>query len=139
MPEAADECDRLIRHTVVHVSGTVQVDAAKVRREAGTEATRTDAELFSPDEERRQTAQLQARIEQAVYFGTFDQNPLSFELGSQISGNLDVAVLKVCGEILTSSSKHAPTMLNVSLQLAERLKCAKSIMDFINSCGLQHR
>ncbi|KAI9594600.1 Non-repetitive/WGA-negative nucleoporin C-terminal-domain-containing protein [Syncephalis fuscata] len=117
----------------------VQVDTARIQKEAHLGASRLNTSLFMPNEQVLETLHLKSRIEQAIFFGAFNQNPLSFILSDKVKGNLDMAVLDVNEEILTSASKYVNTSLDMRQQLAERLECTTSIMHFMNSSGLQNK
>ncbi|KAF9171289.1 hypothetical protein BGX21_010335 [Mortierella sp. AD011] len=85
------------------------------------------------------TAQLQAKLEQAVFFGGKKNNPISFDLAHYDGGDLNEASLNVSREILNS---HA-TLLNpgkdLTARLSERYQRIKTIIESIQAAEMASR
>ncbi|KAK9763950.1 hypothetical protein K7432_008952 [Basidiobolus ranarum] len=107
------------------------------RKETHDTIVRTKVE--SSDEQKKQTHQLKSKLEQAVFFGSKEENPLSFNLSREFIANLDKASLKLSEEILQSKSKYIPAIMEVKMQLQERLNRMNNIIKFINSNNLLHK
>ncbi|KAG0027832.1 hypothetical protein BGZ81_005242 [Podila clonocystis] len=78
------------------------------------------------------TKQLLAKLEQAVYYGNKQYNPISFDLTLYREGDLNKASLKVNEEILNSHSGHLSLAGDMTTRLRERFLKAQSIIDSIN-------
>ncbi|KAF9320512.1 hypothetical protein BG003_005898 [Podila horticola] len=78
------------------------------------------------------TTQLLAKLEQAVYYGNKQYNPISFDLTLYREGDLNKASLKVNEEILNSHSGHLSLAGDMTTRLRERFLKAQSIIDSIN-------
>ncbi|KAG0086184.1 hypothetical protein BGZ92_008350 [Podila epicladia] len=78
------------------------------------------------------TTQLLAKLEQAVYYGNKQYNPISFDLTIYKEGDLNKASLKVNEEILNSHSGHLSLAGDMTTRLRERFLKAQSIIDSIN-------
>ncbi|KAK9712420.1 hypothetical protein K7432_007175 [Basidiobolus ranarum] len=95
-------------------------------------------EVESSDEQKKRTHQLKNKLEQAVFFGSHEENPLSFNLSREFITGLDKAALKLSDEILKSKSKYIPAIMEVKIQLQERLNRMNNILKFINASNLLH-
>ncbi|ORY21434.1 Non-repetitive/WGA-negative nucleoporin C-terminal-domain-containing protein, partial [Naematelia encephala] len=82
------------------------------------------------------TARLKSRIEQAVFFGDRNDNPLSFDLHDSHEGDVAAAVEAVSEEILSSSSALMPTIFELRPQLVDKLHRLKELMSFVRRNGL---
>lgn len=60
------------------------------------------------DRETRQTEQLKAKLEQAVFFGGSDDNPLTFSLSRKYTGDLERAAESLSYEVLTGRIETHP-------------------------------
>ncbi|RKO89793.1 Non-repetitive/WGA-negative nucleoporin C-terminal-domain-containing protein, partial [Blyttiomyces helicus] len=95
---------------------------------------RIDARIVSPkkqgppthaiqyDEAERSTDNLIYKLEQAVFFGTDEAKPISFDLTQSVSGDLDRAFLDVSSSVLLSTSKHLQGIMETKMQLMDRKK-----------------
>ncbi|GAA5875605.1 hypothetical protein JCM3774_006115 [Rhodotorula dairenensis] len=93
--------------------------------------------LIAAGSEGYKTRRLQTRLEQAIFFGTQDvENPFAFDLQPDYEGDLAVAALAVSAGILASSSTNMPAILDLRVQLADRVKRSKALIEFINANGL---
>ncbi|ORX97573.1 hypothetical protein K493DRAFT_336490 [Basidiobolus meristosporus CBS 931.73] len=97
------------------------------------------AEIASSHDSKAQIRQLKNRLEQAVFFGSHRENPLSFNLAQESVTGLDSAALALSGEILQYKSKYIPEILEVKVQLQERLNRMGNIIKFINSSHLLYK
>lgn len=83
-------------------------------------------------DEEHATSQLLAKLEQAVYYGNKQFNPISFDLTLYREGNLNKASLKVNEEILNSHSGHLSLSGDSTSRLRERFLKAQGIIESIN-------
>ncbi|KAK3834532.1 MAG: hypothetical protein J3R72DRAFT_452074 [Linnemannia gamsii] len=94
----------------------------------------------SPENEKEQmTAQLQAKLEQAVFFSGKKHNPISFDLAHYDGGDLNVASLNVSREILNSHAKLLGTGRDVTTGLSVRYQRIKNIIDCIQDADMASR
>ncbi|KAM0753804.1 methyltransferase type 11 [Meredithblackwellia eburnea MCA 4105] len=95
-------------------------------------------EFDQPGSEGFKTRKLKNKLEQAIFFGGKDsENPLAFDLSPDFEGDLIAASLAVSTELLASSSVNMPPILDLRVQLADRVTRARGLVDFVNSNGLQ--
>ncbi|GAA5989361.1 hypothetical protein JCM10908_001278 [Rhodotorula pacifica] len=93
--------------------------------------------LIASGSEGYKTRRLQTRLEQAIFFGTQDsENPFAFDLQPDYEGDLAIAAQAVSAGILASSSSNMPAILDLRVQLADRVKRSKALIEFINANGL---
>lgn len=108
------------------------------------------------------TRKLRVKIEQAIFFGTGDdQNPLAFDLPPNVDGDLVAASESVSSNLLASSrspycavlflcmnadnlewhtgSTYQPSILDLRVQLTDRLQRSKALIEFIGFNGLLPR
>ncbi|KAF9426006.1 hypothetical protein BGZ94_007025 [Podila epigama] len=90
-------------------------------------------------EEDYMTTQLLAKLEQAVYFGNKQHNPISFDLALYDRGDLNKAALKVNEEILNSHAGLLASGSDMTTRLAERFQRVKSIIESIGQCHMTNR
>ncbi|KFH70998.1 hypothetical protein MVEG_03844 [Podila verticillata NRRL 6337] len=83
-------------------------------------------------DEEHATSQLFAKLEQAVYYGNKQYNPISFDLTIYREGDLNKASLKVNEEILNSHSGHLSLSGDPTSRLRERFLKAQGIIESIN-------
>ncbi|KWU46470.1 methyltransferase type 11 [Rhodotorula sp. JG-1b] len=94
-------------------------------------------QLIASGSEGYKTRRLQTRLEQAIFFGTQEvENPFAFDLQPDYEGDLATAALAVSAGILASSSSNMPAILDLRVQLADRVKRSKALIEFINANGL---
>ncbi|KAF9933143.1 hypothetical protein FBU30_006467 [Linnemannia zychae] len=94
----------------------------------------------NPEDEKEQlTAQLQAKLEQAVFFSDKKHNPLSFDLAHYDGGDLNQASLNVSQEILSSHAKLLGTGRDVTRGLSVRYQRIKNIIDCIQDADMASR
>ncbi|KDE03357.1 hypothetical protein MVLG_06163 [Microbotryum lychnidis-dioicae p1A1 Lamole] len=95
------------------------------------------ATYAAPASEAAKTRQLKVKIEQTVYFGADDAtNPLAFDLSPNFEGDLVLAAEAVSSQIASSSSPHAPHIMDLRAQLADRVSRARILIGYIGSNGL---
>ncbi|KAF9904795.1 hypothetical protein EC991_002299 [Linnemannia zychae] len=95
---------------------------------------------MSPENEKEQmTAQLQAKLEQAVFFSGKKHNPISFDLAHYDGGDLNVASLNVSREILNSHALLLGTGRDVTRGLSVRYQRIKNIIDCIQDADMASR
>lgn len=78
--------------------------------------------------------QLQAKIEQAVFFDT-PHNPISFNLHDGFQGSLELAVLAVSKQIVASGSVYSSSEMDITHSLADRRLRLQSLNHFIQNNG----
>ncbi|KAF9094653.1 hypothetical protein BGX23_001822 [Mortierella sp. AD031] len=93
----------------------------------------------SADEQEQKTAQLQAKLEQAVFFSGKKHNPLSFDLAHYDGGDLNQASLNVSREILNSHAQLLSTGKDMTSGLLERYQRIKNIIDCIQDADMASR
>ncbi|KAI1311051.1 hypothetical protein EDD11_003558 [Mortierella claussenii] len=84
------------------------------------------------------TEQLQAKLEQAVFFGKVN-NPISFDLTHYDGGDLNQASLNVSKEIMKSYAALLGSGKDLTSRLWERYQRIKSIIDNIQAAGMANR
>ncbi|KAG0367944.1 hypothetical protein BC939DRAFT_506537 [Gamsiella multidivaricata] len=98
---------------------------------------------FSSDDPRATqgllTAQLQAKLEQAVFFGGKKNNPISFDLTHYDGGDLNQASLNVSREILNSHATLLNSGKDLTARLSERYQKTKDIIESIRAAGMASR
>ncbi|RUS18554.1 hypothetical protein BC937DRAFT_88629 [Endogone sp. FLAS-F59071] len=104
-----------------------------VRKEMGEGTTQ------AIDMQARQTLYLKSKLEQAVFFDNKQRNPLSFDLTTEFDGNLNKAALDLSREILESTSKHIPAVMDIKMSLRERLNRLKSIIKYIDANRIMNK
>lgn len=82
------------------------------------------------------TARLKSKLEQAVFFGDRNDNPLTFDLPAGFEGDLAEAAEAVSTEVASSSSPYMPTIFEIRPQLSDRLAKLKDLMVFIQQNGV---
>ncbi|KZT58948.1 hypothetical protein CALCODRAFT_481882 [Calocera cornea HHB12733] len=86
------------------------------------------------------TDKLKERIEHAVYYGGSSANPLSFDFRSpEVEGDLTAAIEQISKEIVSDSYRHKPWLLDLEMQLKERLDAARELVAFIDNNHLLGR
>lgn len=100
------------------------------------------ANLSSPSQ--RQSARndrLQVRLEQAVFFDTNQNNPLSFAITQRQAADGDLALCaeNISSAIVTSSSTYLHQFADVRSQLADRLAHLKALIETIKNNDLLAR
>ena len=86
----------------------------------------------------RVTDSIRLNLEQAIFFGATGSgsssfvNPLSFDLASEVSGDLEDVCLQVSDSILRSESKHIHPTLDLRIQMSERLGRLNQIITYVN-------
>lgn len=94
----------------------------------------------SPENEKEEmTAQLQAKLEQAVFFSGKKHNPISFDLAHYDGGDLNQASLNVSREILNSHAQLLGTGRDVTAGLSVRYQRIKNIIDCIQDAEMASR
>ncbi|KAG0213244.1 hypothetical protein BGX28_004817 [Mortierella sp. GBA30] len=94
-------------------------------------STKTGKELL--------TAQLQAKLEQAVFFSGKKNNPISFDLSHYDGGDLNEASLNVSHEILNSHSGLLSSGGDFTSRLSERYARIRSIIECIQEADMASR
>ncbi|KAF9435504.1 hypothetical protein BGZ76_006163 [Entomortierella beljakovae] len=85
------------------------------------------------------TAQLQAKLEQAVFFGGKKNNPISFDLAHYDGGDLNVASLNVSRDILNSHATLLNSRKDLTARLSERHLKIKGIIESIQAADMASR
>ncbi|KAG0019568.1 hypothetical protein BGZ80_005609 [Entomortierella chlamydospora] len=85
------------------------------------------------------TAQLQAKLEQAVFFGGKKNNPISFDLAHYDGGDLNEASLNVSREILNSHATLLNSGKDLTARLSERYQRIKTIIESIQAAEMASR
>lgn len=85
------------------------------------------------------TAQLQAKLEQGVFFGAKKHNPISFDLSHYDGGDLNEASLNVSREILNSRASLLRASSDMTSRLSERYQRTKGIIDCIREADMGTR
>jgi len=94
----------------------------------------------SPEDEKELlTSQLQAKLEQAVFFSGKKHNPISFDLAHYDGGDLNEASLNVSREILNSHAQLLSTGRDMTSGLLERYQRIKNIIDCIQDADMASR
>ncbi|KAF9584965.1 hypothetical protein BGW38_004467 [Lunasporangiospora selenospora] len=88
-----------------------------------------------PDKEQG-TAQLQAKLEQAVFFSGKKHNPISFDLTYYDSGDLNVASLNISKLILNSHASLLSTSKDMTARLSERYRRIRNIIGCIQAANM---
>ncbi|KAG0292552.1 hypothetical protein BGZ98_002539 [Dissophora globulifera] len=97
----------------------------------------TSQEFRTPQEQL--TEQLQAKLEQAVFFGGKKNNPISFDLAHYDGGDLNHASLNVSHEILNSHAALLSSGKDLTARLQERYQRIRSIIDSIQAAEMTSR
>ncbi|WVQ78640.1 hypothetical protein IAT38_000727 [Cryptococcus sp. DSM 104549] len=82
------------------------------------------------------TARLKSRMEQAVFYGNQEGNPLSFDLSGNVQGDVAEAAQAVSDEVVSSNSPYIPSIFELRPHLADRLNRLRELMKFIRRNGL---
>ncbi|CAO3563968.1 unnamed protein product [Mortierella alpina] len=85
------------------------------------------------------TAQLQAKLEQAVFFSGKRNNPISFDLSHYDGGDLNEASLNVSQEILNSHAGLLNSGKDLTSRLSERYERIRSIIECIQAADMASR
>ncbi|KAF9914924.1 hypothetical protein BX616_007284 [Lobosporangium transversale] len=85
------------------------------------------------------TEQLQAKLEQAVFFGRKKNNPISFDLTHYDGGDLNQASLNVSTEIMKSYAALLSSGKDLTGKLWERYTRITSIIESIQAAGMASR
>lgn len=85
------------------------------------------------------TAQLQAKLEQAVFFGGKRGNPISFDLSHYDGGDLNQASLNVSQDILNSHSALLNSSRDLTARLQERYQRIRSVIESIQAAEMTSR
>ncbi|KAF9106726.1 hypothetical protein BGX27_009041 [Mortierella sp. AM989] len=85
------------------------------------------------------TAQLQAKLEQAVFFGGKKNNPISFDLAHYDGGDLNEASLNVSKEILNSHATLLNSGKDLTARLSERYLRIRNIIESIQAAEMASR
>ncbi|ORX88494.1 hypothetical protein K493DRAFT_268240 [Basidiobolus meristosporus CBS 931.73] len=96
-------------------------------------------EVELSDEQKKQAHHVKSKLEQAVFFGSHEENPLLFNLSRDADLGLDKAAVKLSEEILQSKSKYIPAIMEVKMQLQERFNRLNNIIQFIRESNLLHK
>ncbi|KAF9547897.1 hypothetical protein EC957_007624 [Mortierella hygrophila] len=91
------------------------------------------------NEKEEMSAQLQAKLEQAVFFSGKKHNPISFDLAHYDGGDLNQASLNVSREILNSHAQLLGTGSDVTTGLSVRYQRIKNIIDCIQDAEMASR
>ncbi|KAG9005375.1 hypothetical protein FRB90_010415 [Tulasnella sp. 427] len=82
------------------------------------------------------TNQLKATFEQAIYYGSKEENPFLFTASSSVGGNFDQAACAVSNELVTSSSVLLKPILDQRKQLLKKMELLRALILFINENGV---
>ncbi|KAJ1657424.1 hypothetical protein IWQ61_003167, partial [Dispira simplex] len=96
--------------------------------------------VASPDEKQaRKILQTKTVLEQAVFFGTGTTNPLYFSVGQVPNAVLETAASTLDEELMCSQSPHIRNVLELRIQLQERLIRTQNLGYFLHDQGLMTR
>lgn len=112
----------------------------------GIISTKIDLEKLESDTKKqvdpaaRLTATLKSRLEQAIFYGDKEDNPISFAIpNAYIEGDLQEATKSVSRDILSSRSTNMPVILDLRAQINDRsIRCHK-LIQYISENGLLGR
>ncbi|SAM04783.1 hypothetical protein [Absidia glauca] len=88
------------------------------------------------DEKTRDMALLRSKLEQAIFFGYNNENPLYFPFKLDQNYNIGDTVVSLAKEIVTGDSALISSTLDTRLSLAQRLKVTQRIPDVLKKTGL---
>ncbi|WAQ86497.1 hypothetical protein PtA15_7A223 [Puccinia triticina] len=87
----------------------------------------------------RDTYRLKTQLEQAVFFGDNTANPVEFHLQADLIGDLATAAEQLSKEILSSNAPHLPPIVDLRVQLADRIGRLELLIRFINTTGMLNK
>ncbi|KAJ5051528.1 uncharacterized protein L3040_001304 [Drepanopeziza brunnea f. sp. 'multigermtubi'] len=119
------------RHKVKNPAAILLVRGGGVLRVAATDLVK----LSSSD---AQQVTAKSKIEQAVFFGNLEQNPLSFTARPELqftSEEIGAAALELSQQILKSESPHIKDNLAVDKNLKLRTTSLRDLAKYVKACG----
>ncbi|TIC13544.1 hypothetical protein E3Q10_01047 [Wallemia mellicola] len=85
----------------------------------------------------RLTSRLKSRLEQAIFYGDKQDNPISFAIpNGHVEGDLQEATKSVSKDILASRSTNMPVILDLRAQINDRAVRCYKLIQFISENGL---
>ncbi|KAH9819025.1 Non-repetitive/WGA-negative nucleoporin C-terminal-domain-containing protein [Melampsora americana] len=87
----------------------------------------------------RATFKLKTKLDQAVFFGDKEENPIAFTLESEAEGDLGAAAEQISKEILSSSAKNLPPIVDLRAQLSDRSSRLHTLIKFVNATGMLNK
>ncbi|KAI8340022.1 hypothetical protein BC941DRAFT_419206 [Chlamydoabsidia padenii] len=85
------------------------------------------------DEKTRELALVRSKLEQAVFFGYNDENPLYFPVRSEQQFEIGDTVVSLAKDIITGESGLTPITLDIRVSLEQRLKFARRLPDILKN------
>jgi nuclear pore complex protein Nup133 len=120
------------RHKAKHPAVVLIVRGGGVVRVAATDITKLASS-------RAQQVTAKSKLEQAVFFGTMDQNPLSFAVRPELqfsSTEVSEAALELSLDILKSETPHIPSVpASIHQNLEKRSVALQHLADHLKSSG----
>ncbi|KAJ1983615.1 hypothetical protein H4R34_001163 [Dimargaris verticillata] len=110
-----------------------QTEAATRASLTSRGATASSVPLTAAEKREKQLAQTKSILEQAVFFGNATANPLRYSVDHIAVAILDRASLALSHDILSSQSPHFPQIMELRLQLQERLTRAETLAEFLEA------
>ncbi|KAG8998690.1 hypothetical protein FRB93_013469 [Tulasnella sp. JGI-2019a] len=83
-----------------------------------------------------QTNQLKSTLEQAIFYGSMDENPFLFSLSPHHEGNLDAAATSLSREIMNSNAYLMRPILDLRSHLTYRIDLLRSLVLFLTNNGV---
>lgn len=121
------------RHKAKHPAAVLIVRGGGVVRVAATDIPK----LISSN---AQQVTAKSKLEQAVFFGTLEQNPLSFAVRSELqfpAEEVGAAALELSGEILKSQTKLIPAMpASIDMNLRKRAAALQHLAEHLKATGV---
>ncbi|KAJ1979245.1 hypothetical protein H4R35_001585 [Dimargaris xerosporica] len=113
-----------------------QTEAATRASLASRGVTPSNVPLTAAEKREKQLVQTKTILEQAVFFGNATANPLRYSVDHIAIAILDRASLALSQDILSSRSSHIPQIMELRLQLQERLTRAEALAEFLEAHDL---
>ncbi|KAG8888995.1 hypothetical protein FRB98_006259 [Tulasnella sp. 332] len=82
------------------------------------------------------TNQLKSTLEQAIFYGSMEENPFLFSLSSHHEGSLDTAATSLSREIMNSEAHLMRPILDLRTHLAYRIGLLRSLVVFLVNNGV---
>lgn len=130
-PSSTTEDLKSRRYKAKHPAAILLVRGGGVLRVAATDTIKLSSR-------NAQQVTAKSKLEQAVFFGNLEQNPLSFSVRPELqfsSEEIGAAALKLSQEILKSESPHIKDNLAVDKNLMLRSTALRDLAKYVGSSG----
>ncbi|EGG12188.1 uncharacterized protein MELLADRAFT_89359 [Melampsora larici-populina 98AG31] len=87
----------------------------------------------------RATFKLKTKFDQAIFFGDKEENPIAFTLEAEAEDDLGAAAKQISKEILSSSAKNLPPIVDLRAQLSDLSSQLHTLIKFVNATGMLNR